>query len=69
MDATTQVERHEKAIRLLNAIAECERLMNSHRESMSKAGDIGKVWFYGRWETNKKIKDRLQKYYNKSFKI
>ena len=70
MDAITQTEKQEKAMRLLANIAECERLIEANKKDAERcSGKHGKNWFNQRVEINTKIKDRLQNYYDKSLKI
>jgi len=68
-----QIDKHRKAIKLLNAIAEAGRMMESHSKYLGEntGNDVGglRKHHQNRFEVNKKIQDRLQNYYDKSFKI
>lgn len=67
----TQLEKHEKAIKLLNAIKECYNRIFNHKYYL-KVGFTTKgsmIHHLKRIEINTAIKTRLEAYYNKSFKI
>lgn len=68
-----QIERHEKAIAVLEAIDRIEnRIMNNgYTASKLMFNDFGKVkeHYIERVETDKRIKERLTNYYKKSFQL
>lgn len=64
-----QVEKHQKAIRVLEAIKECEKRLSSHSKEIGKQYQKNLVWNIKRFNINTKIKERLQNYYNNNFKI
>lgn len=67
----SQLQRHEKAIKLLNAIEECDIRINKG-EFYSKSCFLyrGFIKHYEeRIEINKAIKARLQRYYNNHFRL
>jgi hypothetical protein len=59
----TQIEKHEKAIKVLLAIQECDNRIASHQKYKKWK------WYKERIEINTKIKSRLENYYNNNFKI
>jgi len=66
-----QIERHEKAIALLEAIDKLENRITNNGYTASKLifnafGDV-KEHYLNRVETDRKIKERLTNYYKKSF--
>jgi hypothetical protein len=68
----TQIEKHEKAIKILLAIQECNKRIASHERYADKftcSGLISNASYQEyRIEINTKIKSRLENYY-KTFKI
>lgn len=68
-----QIKIHEKSIKLLNAIIECERRLtsdNAHITLATRRNVTANIWHWkNRVSINEAIKARLQNYYNKSFKI
>lgn len=73
MDITQQIEKHEKAIKLLVAIAECESRIKSHEAIVEKNYNseirFNDGWWNHRIGINTAIKAKLENYYNKSFKL
>ena len=69
MDAINQIEKHQKAIKVLEAIKECENRLDSHSIEMGKQYQKNLVWHSNRFNINCEIKKRLQNYYNNNFKI
>lgn len=69
MDATVQLQKHEKAIKLLAIIKECDRLILRHNKQLETTEPNSHNWYWQRIEINTAIKNRLENYYNKSFKI
>lgn len=63
-----QIEKHQKAIRVLEAISECEKRIISHNKKFQNPNSSHN-WNWQRIEVNTKIKERLQNYYNNNFKI
>lgn len=66
MDA---IVKHQKAIRILEAIKECDNRLNSHSKEIGKQYQKNLVWHSERFNINCQIKKRLQNYYDKNFKI
>jgi hypothetical protein len=68
----TQIEKHEKAIKILLAIQECEHRITNHKSYIENLIPITFVsmakYYSNRVEINTKIKSRLENYY-KNFKI
>jgi len=64
----TQIEKHEKAIKILLAIQECERLIKSFKKELSNSNRRVYNNAKQRIEINTKIKSRLENYY-KNFKF
>lgn len=67
MNLKEQIEKHEKAIKILLLIAECERLIEVHDIQLNH--QVLYKWNAKRKEVNERIKARLERYYNSSFKI
>jgi hypothetical protein len=69
----TQIEKHEKAIRILEAISSLQNRILSHERAvkMSVKNSFGNIWehYTERLKIDNDIKKRLQNYYEKSFKI
>lgn len=65
MDALTQLQKHKKAIRLINAILSLENRIDKN----TRWKNINKVHYQQRIDIDTAIKTRLQNYYNKSFKL
>jgi len=67
----TQIEKHEKAIKILLAIQECNKRIASHRKDLYNYFNYKDLvdWNIQRIEINTKIKSRLENYYNNNFKI
>ena len=69
----TEIEKHEKAIRILEMIKDLDKRSENHKR------DIHKYSFYefkticnhytNRVEIDTKIKNRLTNYYNQNFKL
>ena len=66
MDAViqTQIEKHQKAIKLLELINECDVRIAGHQKY-----DCEIDFHYSRIKINIKIKQRLTNYYNNNFKL
>lgn len=71
MDPKEQIEKHEKAIKILLLIGECERLIEMHSKYLNnqKGRCSTYVWNLNRKELNERIKAKLERYYNSTFKI
>lgn len=67
MNLNEQIEKHEKAIKILLLIGECERLIEMHKISVDN--NVNTHWNLHRKELNKRIKAKLERYYNSTFKI
>jgi hypothetical protein len=69
----TQLEKHEKAIRLLEAIQTVENRILRNSSDIKKWGDgdfLGMSdYFKERIKFNEKMKDKLTNYYLKNFKL
>jgi uncharacterized protein with ParB-like and HNH nuclease domain len=68
----TKIEKHEKAIRILEAIDHLTNRIWSNEKSisMSRKNEFGGIFehYTKRVEIDRNIKARLQNYYNNSFK-
>lgn len=64
-----QLEKHQKAIKVLNAIEECEKRIDSHSSSIGQKNQPNIKWHTERFFTNMKVQLRLKDYYNNNFKI
>jgi len=64
-----QLEKHEKAIRLLNAISECESIISEHQNYFTNVLRRGDGWHENRIIIMTAVKTKIENYYNKSFKI
>ena len=65
----TQLEKHEKAIRVLEAIDTCDRRIASLQEDIKSFPQEFTKWPKQRLATNLATRDRIQKYYNNNFKL
>ena len=69
----TKIEKHEKAIKILEAINTLQNRIFSHERTlkMSVKNSFGNIFehYTERLKIDTDIKNRLQNYYNKSFKI
>ena len=69
----TQIEKHEKAIRVLEAIDTATNRIFRKEEDLKKYGENDFLG-WGKWEIAKienlkKVKTRLKRYYNNNFQI
>jgi len=69
----TQIEKHEKAIRLLEAIDTATNRILREQADLEKYGENDFLG-WGKWQTKKietlkKVKEKLKNYYEKNFKI
>ena len=69
----TQIEKHEKAIRVLEAIDTATNRIFRKEADLLKYGEndfLGwSKWEKTKIETLKKVKEKLKNYYNNNFKI
>jgi len=61
----TQLEKHQRAIRVLELIDLCQFSIDRAKRDMVLSMD----WYKERIQVNEKMKARLQNYYNNNFKI
>lgn len=66
MTDMTQIEKHEKAIAVLNLIHDANLLVKNFTAANKS---LPSKWHASRIEVNKAIKARLENYYNNNFKI
>ncbi len=64
MNLKDQIEKHEKAIKILLLIGECERLIENNSDYLKGRRGLGYEWNKSRKEINEQIKARLERYYN-----
>jgi len=65
----TQIEKHEKAIKLLELIDQVEyRILTQERIAIDRSYFVSK-WNNERLELNRSIKKRLENYYNLNFRL
>lgn len=69
----TQIEKHEKAIRVLEAIDTATNRIFRKEEDLKKYGENDFLG-WSKWEKNKieslkKVKERLKNYYNNNYNV
>jgi len=64
-----QLEKHKKAIKLLKAIEEANNRAESNKTWLATLKGLGAKFHEERLAINLAIKERLQNYYDKSFKL
>lgn len=69
MDTITQKQKHKKAIKLLKAIKECDKRILKHNQFLRFVRTSKDDWNLKRIAINQEIRERIENYYNKSFKI
>lgn len=72
MNLNETIDKHEKAIKILLLIGDCERLIEMHEIVLKKTDNHnGSIY---QWNLHRKsvmnaIKSKLERYYNSTFKI
>lgn len=71
MDAINQIEKHQKAIRVLEAIKYLNNRIASHERWYDKfnCSGLDASHYENRITIDTKIKERLQNYYDRNFKL
>lgn len=72
MDISEQIKKHERAIEILELIKQCQKRIDSQikwTSSREETRNIQREYYLKRIKINTVIKNRLQKYYDSTFKL